>query len=101
MPRLSGFQRLQRLPRKKKRFHIFESLIYKNGKAQNVPVVAGRLLSLGAEIAVLLLSFALQIGLLVTNAVRFFSKKQVFESFSRKLCGASKWAERALFVPVF
>ena len=27
----------------KKRFHFFESLLYKNGKAQNMPMVAGRL----------------------------------------------------------
>ena len=29
--------------RKKRRFHLFKSLLYKNGKAQNMPVVAGRL----------------------------------------------------------
>ena len=28
---------------RKKRFHLFESLLYKNGKAQNMPVVADRL----------------------------------------------------------
>ena len=26
-----------------KRFHLFESLVYENGKAEKVPVVAGRL----------------------------------------------------------
>ena len=29
--------------RKKKRFHLLEAFLYKNGKAENVPVVAGRL----------------------------------------------------------
>ena len=28
---------------KKKGFHLFESFLYKNGKAENMPVVAGRL----------------------------------------------------------
>ena len=32
--------------REKKRFHLSKSLLYKNGKAQNMPVVAGRLLFL-------------------------------------------------------
>ena len=31
---------------KKKRFHLFKSLLYHNGKAQNMPVVAGRLVIL-------------------------------------------------------
>ena len=29
--------------REKKRFHLFKSFLYKNGKTQNIPVVAGRL----------------------------------------------------------
>ena len=29
--------------REKKRFHLFENLLYKNGQTQNMPVVAGRL----------------------------------------------------------
>ena len=29
----------------KERFHLFKSLLYKNGEAQNVPVVAGRLVN--------------------------------------------------------
>ena len=32
--------------RVKKRFHLLKCLLYKNGKAQNMPVVAGRLVSI-------------------------------------------------------
>ena len=32
--------------REKKRFHLFKSLLFKNGKEQNMPLVAGRLVQL-------------------------------------------------------
>ena len=32
----------------KKRSHLFESLFYKNGKAQNIPVIAARLVMNGS-----------------------------------------------------
>ena len=34
---------------RKKRFHLLKSLFYKNGKAQNMPVVAGRLINKPTE----------------------------------------------------
>ena len=40
---------------KRKLFHLFKSLSYKNWKAQNMPLVAGRLVSITVE--VLLLEF--------------------------------------------
>ena len=41
--------------REKKRFHFFKSLLYKIGQAQNMPVVAGRLIlsSVGNSIPVI------------------------------------------------
>jgi len=33
----------------RKSFHLFKSLLYKNGRAQNTLVVAGRLVAIAAE----------------------------------------------------
>ena len=42
---------------KKKCFHLLEGLSYKNGKAQNMPVVAGRLVTKKIQIAKLFIFF--------------------------------------------
>ena len=48
--------------REKNCFHLFKSLLYKNGKAQNMPVVAGRLVINVFKIIAIILATELQIS---------------------------------------
>ena len=43
----------ERLLFREKSFHFFKSFLYKNGKAQNMPVVAGRLVNLETSFNIL------------------------------------------------
>ena len=55
---------------KKKHFHLFKSLVYKNGKAQKMPVVAGHLFPTPVQLSV---GFA-EHGILNTVRNLFYEK---------------------------
>ena len=86
--------------REKKRFHLFKVVFYKNGKAQNMLVVAGRLVGILDPPTTLLEAtdspweFLVKVFLLVLFLLWTLSKFIISEFFNR-------WIRSSYFIPYF